>query len=493
GLRDAYMARVPVIALAGGRLKETRYRAPYQELEDIGTFDHVTKFNATVETIDRLPDMLRQAIREVTSGCPAPAHLELGGLLGNMTFEELEDDNIIEPRFSQTPSFRPSAEPEDIANIVNELSAAQRPVIVAGGGIKSSGAQAELVEFAQKRQIPVATSMNAKGAIPENDPLSVGVVGQYSRECANRVVEEADLVFYIGSMTGGQVTNHWQSPAIGKKVIQADIDPHWLGRNYPNVASACGDAKAVLGQLLVASEKSHGNPEWLQRTREIVGDWEQHFEAYRSSDATPVRPERILREVSNYLPDDAIFVCDTGHAGMWSAQFVELTSPNQKFLRAAGSLGWGFPAALGAKCGCPDRPVFAFTGDGGFYYHLTELETAKRHGINTVTIVNNNEGLNQETPLWERPEGDESLFHHWRFEGINFAKIAQEMGCFGIRVTDPSKIAEALDQAVASHLPAVVEIMSDVKAMAPSAWAPEVAGPGGYAVNPLDVEVDNEV
>ncbi len=476
GLRDAFMARSPIVAITGGSTDEYRYRGDYQEIDDERAFDPVTKFNVRVDRLDRLPDLLRQAFREATSGCPAPTHLAIAGLLGNITMGEMDDDDIVETRFAQIPAFRPAAEPSDVDAVLTALAAAERPVIVAGGGVVASGAQNELRRFAAKHRIPVATSLNAKGAVLDDDALCVGVVGLYSRASANRVVHESDLVFYIGSMTGGQVTNHWKTPGAGKVVIQLDIDPSGLGRNYPNVASMCADARVGIRQLTDGSTTIAPRTEWLDRVATIVGEWTTSTRALRTSDVVPIRPERVLEDLSAYLPDDAIFVCDTGHAGMWAAQYLQMTSPRQKFLRAAGSLGWGFPAALGAKCGQPDRPVFAFTGDGGYYYHLSELETAVRYGINTVTIINNNFSLNQETPVWRNSGNGVDFDHHWKFGDVDFADLATGMGAFGVRVEDPSELTSALDEAVASGLPAIVEVISDPAAMAPPRWMPEPTG-----------------
>lgn len=475
GLRDAYMAHSPVIAFTGGRLPEFRYRAPYQELEDQPAFSSLTKYNASIDDLARFPDMIRQAFREVTSGCPAPVHLEIAGMLGNISMGEMEDDDVVEPRFSAVPAFRPAAASEDVASVMEALAAAERPIIVAGGGVVASGAQQALCDFAAKHQIPVATSLTAKGAIPETDPLSVGVVGVYSKETANRAISGADLVFYVGSMTGGQVTNHWSMPAKGTKVIQLDIDPHWLGRNYPNIASLCGDARTVLKQLIDYCPPLPTRSEWLKSLAENKQNWNDKYAPICQENSQPFRPERAMSILGDYLPEDAILVSDTGHAGLWTAQFLDITSPKQTYIRASGSLGWAFPAALGAKCGNPDRPVFAFTGDGGFYYHFSELETAVRYGINTVTIVNNNFSLNQETPVWQKPPEGLNFDHHWKFGHVSLANIATEMGAFGIRVTDPKELKSALDKAVASNLPAVVELITDVEALAPRPWTPDQA------------------
>jgi acetolactate synthase-1/2/3 large subunit len=250
GLRDAYLACSPVIAMTGGPAA-ARYRHAYQELEDFTQFDHTTKFNARVDAIARLPDILRQAFREATSGCPGPVHLQFGGHHAESIMTEADLELIVEERYRQVPPFRPAADEAQVKEALRALEAAERPIIVAGGGVAWSGAQAEVVQLAERLNVPVATALNAKGAILDTHPLAVGVCGTYSRTCANRAVAEADLVFYIGSHTGSQVTARWQVPKPGAStVIQLDIDAREIGRNYPVKHALLGDARTVLRQML---------------------------------------------------------------------------------------------------------------------------------------------------------------------------------------------------------------------------------------------------
>ncbi|MBN8905701.1 MAG: thiamine pyrophosphate-binding protein, partial [Rhodospirillales bacterium] len=432
GLRDAYMACTPMIAFTGGNTPLNRYKNPYQSVEDFTQFDPVTKFNARVDAPQRVPDLLRQAWREATSGTPRPVHLQFGGHHGQMAEGEADLGPVfIEERFQQVPAFRPTAPDEDVKKALAALNAAKRPVIVAGGGVVKSGAQAEVVKLAEMLDIPVATAMNAKGAIADTHRLAVGVVGTYSRACANRTVHEADLVFFIGSQTGGQVTANWTKPPRGTNVIELNIAPADMGRNYPNVASLCGDAKAVLHQLLAAAQPAkHGD--WVAHVQGFVKEWRADADAQRKSDATPMRPERVCAELTDLLPADAVLVSDTGHSGIWTGTMIELNHPTQRFLRCAGSLGWAFPAALGAKCAAGDRPVVCWTGDGGFYYHIAELETAARYGINAIIVVNNNSALNQEITLYDsvyngQQRGNSSEM--WKFTERNFAQVAESFGC----------------------------------------------------------------
>ena len=476
GLQDAYLGVSPVIAITGHRPPMHRHRNSYQEIEHSRPFASVTKYSVEVETAEQLPHLLRQAFREVTTGQTLPAHLDFSGISGDVITDGILDtDVIVEDPFTQRPAFRPEPEPERVREAARILSQAERPVIVAGGGVTASGAQAEVVRLAEMLNIPVATALNAKGCIPENHPLSVGVVGSYSRWSANRVVSEADLVLFIGSHTGSQVTLDWRLPEVGTPTIQIDIDASELGRSYPAAYGLLGDAKRTLERLIDVLEPTGGNASWVERAQEHVQNWRDEHEPVLTSDAVPIRPERLCQELTDFLPSDAVLIADTGHAGIWTGSMVDLNHPGQSYLRAAGSLGWGLPAALGAKCGVPDRPVVCWTGDGGMWYHIGELETAVRYGINAVIVVHNNGGLNQDRrgdeAAYEGREGGNSG-ELWRFNDTNFAQIAESMGALGIRVTDPNQINSALDQAVSANRPAVVDIVSDGDVAAAPPWGP---------------------
>ena len=473
GLRDAYMACSPVIAITGGPDSESRYRHLYQEIEDFSMFEPVTKFNARIDRLNRLPDLLRQAFREATSGAPGPVHLETRGSHGQVVEEEGDLELIVEERHKEFPAFRPEPELERVRDAAAALRQAQRPVIVAGGGVTASQAAQEVVELSEKVSIPVATSLNGKGTIADDHPLSVGVVGTYSRSCANRAVAEADLVFFIGSHTGSQVTNNWKIPRPGAAVIQLDISAADLGRNYSNTVSLLGDAKATLRKMIEALQPMEPRTSWIRRVQQLVSEWRDQVAPLRDSDAVPMRPERLCKEITEFLPPNAVVVSDTGHSGIWSGTMIDLNKPGQRYIRCAGSLGWAFPASLGVKCALPDTPVLCFTGDGGFYYHLAELETAVRFGINAVIVVNDNHSLNQETRLFDSAYGGQQrgrAGEMWIFENINLAKVAEAMGCFSLRVERPSDIKGALERAFAANKPAVIDVVSDIKALAARGW-----------------------
>ena len=474
GLRDAWLAHSPVIALTGGREPRTKFRKVYQEVDDLPAFEPVTKFNATIDDVARFPDMVRQAFRVATSGTPGPVHLQFRGNEGQIDAEEAEMEPICEPQFARVPPYRPAAEEASVMAALAHLQAAQRPVIVAGGGVRASGAAPELVALAETLHIPVATSLNGKDAIPANHPLSVGVVGTYSRESANRVVNAADLVCFVGTETGGMTTHFWAVPAIGTPAIQIDIDPQAIGRNYPLLAGVNGDAKVTLARMLAAAERASAGKRkaWVEEARRICKEGAQKYAALFASDAAPIRPERICAELTRHAPDDAIVVVDTGHAGMWMGGMFDLTSPRQSYMRSAGHLGWAFPAGIGAKCACPDRPVITFTGDAGLWYHIAEIETAARWRINAITVVNNNSGGNQSKRGFDRVYGGtqtEQAREMWTFSKVNFARIAEDMGALGIRVEKPSEMGPAVAQALQANRPAIIDVVTDIDALAPLA------------------------
>ena len=478
GLRDPYLACSPMVVLTGGPDRRSRHRHVYQQIDDLPLFQPVTKYSERVEDVTRLPDVLRQAFRAATTGRPGPTHIELAGHQGELALEVGELSVVPEPQFRQVPPMRPPADQEAVANVARLLERAKRPVIIAGGGVRLSGAGPELVELAQRLAIPVATSLNSKDVIPGNHPLNVGVPGLYCRKSANRIVLEADLVLFVGSHTGSQVTFDWQVPPPETPVIQIDIDPEELGRHYPNQASLLGDAKIVLRQLIDASDASTAalRQPWVKRAQTLVCQWREEFAPLMNSDAVPIRPERLCKELSELMPPDTLLVSDTGHSGMWTGGMIDLNEPGQGFIRAAGSLGWGLPAALGAKLASPDRPVLLFSGDGGFWYHLSELETAVRCNINAVLLINNNKSLNQEIAVYSAAYGGQLRGNHaelWQFSDVSFAELARTMGAEGIRVHKPGELAGALEKAFSAKKPCVVEVMTEMTAVAPLAFLGE--------------------
>jgi len=476
GLKDAFLANSPVVAFTGGPYEHTRNRRTYQQIDDFELFRPLTKYQARVTLPEDLPHALSQSMRAATTGTPGPTVIELHGHFGEIEEEQITAVILDDSRFAVNCPFRPIPDRESVDKVLQLLNQAERPIIVAGGGVRTADAGRELTTLAERLGIPVATSLNAKAVIAGDHPHLAGVSGLYSRESANRAVLEADLVFFIGSHTGSQVTCNHQVPSPGTPVIQLDINGEELGRHYENTASMCCDAKAGLQCLLDArdNDEAHGRESWLDRVNQLGQEWRQKIAKEYESDASPLRPERLCAELTQHLPDDALLVAETGYNGIWTGAFVDLTKPGQDYIRAAGSLGWGLPAAMGAQCALGDnRPVVLFTGDGGIWYHIAELETAAHWQIPLVILVANNVSMNEELEVYIPAYGGKLRGKHaelWQFTDVEFVDVAKSMGVDGLKVTRPGDFPGALEQALQAKAPFVLDVRTDMDAFAPAAF-----------------------
>ncbi|WP_428490520.1 thiamine pyrophosphate-binding protein [Rhodopila sp.] len=477
GLQDAYLGRSPVIAMTGHKQISMQYRNAYQEIPHTPLFAPVTKFSARVDQAADLPRLMRQAWREAMTGTPRPAHLDLNGLQA----EVIEAGAVHEPPVADRalqltmPPHGPLASAADIQHAAECILQATNIVIVAGEGATASAAGKEILALGELLAAPIATSLGGRGLIPTRHRLSIGCAGSYAAPPANRIVNQADLVVFIGCDTGDQVTHGWRIPAIDTPCLQIDLDPAEIGRSYPNTTAVMGDPKATLAGLLSALGRPRRDPAFADRAAAIVSAWRHDRAAALASHAAPIWPDRLCDEITRALPTDGILVADTGYSGIWSSSLIELNGEGQTYLRAAGSLGWSFPAALGAKCAAPHRKVICWSGDGALYYHLSELETARRRGIAVVLVVNNNSGFGQGWPKIQRQQGNKpgDVAELVRFGPTNFADLAQVFGLHGIRVEDPAQIGPALREALASDETVVVDVATDIDCRAPEPWLPE--------------------
>ena len=474
-LQDPYLGHSPVIAFTGRHVAAMQYRNAYQEVDHAPLFAPVTKFNAQMEVVEQMPHLIRQAFREATTGTPRPAHIDVAGFTGDaLTPLEVDFELTVDPVHQTFPAFRPQPDHLMIAQAVTAIVKSKKPVIIVDRGAGISGAREALHQFAQKIQAPITATLDAKSIVLESEPLFRGMVGLYGRSCTNHIVDEADLVIYLGSNTSDHTTANWKLPRPHIPTIQIDMDPVEIGRNYPNCIGIQADVRSAL-EVLVEKCPTLQHDEWLAYSASLVAAWWQEQEVELSRQELPMHPQRLCREMTKLLPKDAILVADTGYSALWTGNLVEMTHPDQMYMRAAGSLGWSFPAAIGAKAAAPHRTVVCFVGDGGFSYHLPELETAKRWGLNVIVIVNNNECLSQgvknlNIAYGNRPEGRKK--ECYVYEPTDFAKIAQAFHCFGVTVEDPQDFAAAFDAAVASNLPAVIDVKTELTYQAQMAWVP---------------------
>jgi acetolactate synthase I/II/III large subunit len=479
GLQDPWLGRSPVIALTGHKEPSFQHRNSYQEIAHAPLFSAVTKFSSPVYTTSELPRLLRHAWRAALADTPRPTHLDFNGLQGDVIeLGQTAEPPVIELEPRPIPVHRPVADERDIERAAAILSGARRLVIVAGDGAAASGAGPEVLALAEALAAPVATTLGARGIIPTRHRLSAGVAGSYSAPPANRIVCGADLVLFVGCDTGDQVTLNWRVPALDTRIVQIEADPLEIGRSYPNTTGLVGDPKATLARLVEIVGRPARDTSFADEAARIVADWRASMTPLVEKAGGPIAVERLCAEITRALPGDGILVADTGYSGIWTGTMIDLNGAGQSYQRAAGSLGWSFPAALGATCAAGPRKVVCFTGDGGFYYHLAELETARRCNIPLTIVVNNNSGFGQNLTgvrriSGNRPGRGEELI---RFGPTDFTAVARSFGVRGIRVEQPGEIAAALQQALAADEPVLVDVVTDLEPRAPEAWAPPIPG-----------------
>ncbi|MBV8776268.1 MAG: thiamine pyrophosphate-binding protein [Alphaproteobacteria bacterium] len=475
GLQDAYLGHSPVIALTGRKEPSFQHRNSYQEIPHAPLFAAVTKFSAPVDTTGELPRLLRHAWRSALADPVRPTHLDFNGLQGDVIeLGQTDAAAKIETDPRPIPVHRPIGADAEIERAAKLLLGAKRLAIVAGDGSATSGAGPEILALAEALAAPVATTLGARGIIPTRHRLSAGVAGSYSAPPANRIVYSADMVLFVGCDTGDQVTLNWTVPDVATPIVQIDADPLEIGRSYPNTTGVVGDPKSTLARLNQLVGRPVRDTGFADEAARIVADWRDSVAALVAKDTAPIAVERLCAEITEALPADGVLVADTGYSGIWTGTMIDLNGAGQTYLRAAGSLGWAFPASLGAKCAAGPRRVVCFTGDGGFYYHLAELESARRYRIPVVIVINNNSGFGQNLTgvhriAGNRPGRGEELI---RFGPTDFTQVAASFGVRGIRVEQPDKIAPALAEALAADEPVVVDVVTELEPRAPEPWSP---------------------
>ena len=477
GLAEPHMASSSVIAITGATSTRSTGKAAYQELDQLPLFDSVTKWNVSIIRGDRIPEIIRNAFRTALTGKGGPVHIDLPEdvAASEADFVDIYADSA----YASYPSIRCRPDPNAVKLAAELLLKAERPVLIVGLGALVSGACDEIAQFAELLEIPVATTLSGKGVIPENHPLSIGVVGAYSRKCANDAVEESDLVFFVGCSIDGMVTDAWRLPGREAKIIHLDIDPYVFGRNYRTEVSLYSDAQLGLIDVMNAIKEIEDTARpvrasWASKVKFAVTQWREEVKKISASDSVPIKPQRVIMELRSLLDPADILAADTGYMSAWTGVLYDVLAKGRTFIRAAGSLGWAFPAALGAKLAAPDKKVVCVTGDGGFTYHLAELETALRHRIPAVAVVLNNKSLAFEHHILKYYYQGKA-FEIADYEDVNFGKIANSFGCFGIRVERPAEIREALINAFNSGKPAVVDIVVDKEEYGPVTYYEKIA------------------
>lgn len=463
-LIDAYWASSPLIALSGTTNTNTRYRSEYQEVEQTSMFPSMTKWAGDLPQPERIADVLRTVVRTAVSGVPGPAYL---GIPADWFGKRLAStpDLYAESAFMKVPALRVAPLAPDIERAAALMSAAEKPVILAGGGVMLSEAWQELTALAEALNVPVVTTMAGKGSIADSHPLSVGAAGRYSRKVANETLGAADFCVAIGTRLGSMGTDVFKYPRQGARIVHIDLDPSSLGRNYREDVSIVADAKSAIVMLsdAVRASKSNGSrwAAWTKKVQADVSAWRKDVESFSREPILQgrINPYHIMRLLDQHLTGDDLLVADTGYMAAWAVTVLQQKQAGRNMLRAAGSLGWAFPATFGAKLAVGGkRRVFGLTGDGGLGYHLADFETALRLKIPAVQIVMNNCTLAFEYHV-QKYVHNELCPEASEFLDVPFGDVARAFGGHGERVTTAEQFIPALRRAEESGKPAIVDVV----------------------------------
>lgn len=471
-LAEPFWSGSPVVALTSTMRRSERFRKEYQELDQPPLFASVTKWGAEASIPGHTPRLVREAARQAISGAPGPVYLGIPNDIFETDLPDYQPPTPGEPM--ETPLNRPAPTAADAEAVVRALISAQRPIILAGNGIHHSGAHDALRKLAERFGIPVATSNSGKGSIAETHDLAIGSVGRYSRKYANAAMRDADLILAVGTGLGGMVTNSYQLIGADTRLIHVSIDPEVVGLNFPTELGLVADARTFLETVLdtadrmeaLASQAVAVHATNLSLERAAWRDVRASLAEHDGLDGRPMRPEAVMAIVDTQIADDAVIVADTGYASAWAGALAETRVAGRNFVRADGSLGWAFPAALGAQLAAPDKQVICVTGDGGFGYHIGDIETAIRLELPVVVIVLNNQTLAFEEHVQDLLYG-KIVAEVNSFHDVDYGKVARAFGANGFRVTNADEFSRALAVGLKRRGPTIIDAVIDRQAMAP--------------------------
>ncbi|MEM2939703.1 MAG: biosynthetic-type acetolactate synthase large subunit, partial [Candidatus Bathyarchaeia archaeon] len=453
GIANAYMDSSPVIAITGQVPRSFIGKDAFQETDIVGVTTPITKCNFQVRNAAEIPKIVKTAFYIALTGRRGPVLIDLPKDVQTEEAEMNFDDKI------ELRGYRPTYDPHplQIDKAVQLLTQAERPLIIAGGGVIASNACSELVALAETLVAPVATTLMGKGAISENHPLSVGMLGMHGTVAANHLVQDADVLLAVGMRFSDRSTGNLKTFCPDGKIIHIDIDSSEIGKNIrphvPIVADAKRALQSILNRLMEKFSRKE-RTEWLSRIEELKRIHEEMVKL----EGDAIKPPALMAEVRRILPNDAIITTEVGQNQMWAALYLKVYKP-RTFISSGGlgTMGFGFPAALGAKVACPDVPVVDIAGDGSFIMTEQDLASSVAWKIPVTVIILNNSVLGM-VAQWQR------LFYNRRYSAVHlksipdFAKLAEAYGAQGLRVQSIEEFKNALKMAMNSDVTTVIDV-----------------------------------
>ncbi len=461
GVMEANESSVPIMAITTDVATTSAGKYPLTELDQEALFRPLTKWNAVVPQAAMLPRLVRSGFKAMSTGRPGATHL---GLPFDVQKAPVPAEEIwADARYGTFPTHRLGPDPDEAAEFLDVLLAAEAPVIVCGGGVVLSGAEEELRRLAERLDLAVATTVSGQGALAEINPNCLGVVGSNGgRPSTRAVVDEADLVVFIGCRAGSVTTERWTTPAANVPIAHIDNDPAVIGACYQTKASLCADARlalAALNRLLDESGEARAFGGVTKVTAAKEDKWKA-FNLIAASEELPLRPERVMATLNRLAPEDAVVVADPGTPCPYFSAFYELKRPGRHFItnRAHGALGYALGASVGAQIARPDSKVICAMGDGSFGFSVGEFETVTRLGLPITFIVFSNAVFG-----WIKA-GQKSGFGE-RYFSVDFnrtdhAAVAEAFGVKAWTASNPAELDQALKASLAHDGPSLVDVIA---------------------------------
>lgn len=450
GIATAYMDSVPLVAITGQVPTTLLGCDSFQEADITGITIPITKHNFLVKDIKDIPRVVKEAFHIAGTGRPGPVLIDIAKDITTFT------DKFEYPETVDLPGYKPNyiGNVRQVKDAVEAILKAERPVLYVGGGAVSSGAHQEVLRLAEMLDIPVTTTLMGMTAFPSRHPLSLGMLGMHGTAYANFAVCETDVLIAVGARFDDRVTGNLDTFATKAKVIHIDIDPAEIGKNVEVDIPIVGDVKSVL-EMILERVTPQTRPEWHAQ----IKAWKEAYPL--GYETNGLKPQRVIEEIHRITKGEAIICTEVGQHQMWTAQFYPFSRPRSLITSGGlGTMGFGFPAAIGAQIGNPDRLVVNIAGDGSFQMNIQELGTVVAHEIPVKVIILNNFYLGM-VRQWQE------FFFQKRYSGTvlesnpDFVKIAEAYGASGFRITHPDELVETLEKALNTLGPVVVDCHVD--------------------------------
>ncbi|MCM8782346.1 MAG: biosynthetic-type acetolactate synthase large subunit [Candidatus Omnitrophica bacterium] len=453
GIATAYMDSIPIVAITGQVKTMLIGNDAFQESDVTGITRPITKHNYLVRNIEDLSLIVKEAFHIASTGRPGPVLIDIPVDI------QLQETEFHYPTEVSIRGYKPTyfGHPGQIKKAAKEIGKSKRPIIYAGGGVIISGASAELRELAEKIQAPVTTTLLGLGAFPQTHELSLGMLGMHGTAYANHAIMESDMIIAVGARFDDRVTGRLDAFAPNAKIIHIDIDPASVSKNVEVDIPIVGDARNILIELN-KSVKKPDTAKWLEQ----IHEWKRrHPLRYHDSDGK-IKPQYVIEQIYEATKGrDTIICTEVGQNQMWAAQFYKYTQP-RTFISSGGlgTMGYGFPAAIGAKLGCPEKVVFDIAGDGSIQMNIQELATAVINKIPVKVVILNNSYLGM-VRQWQE------LFYKKRYSNTylphipDFVKLAEAYGAVGIRVAKKQEVRPAIEKALAMDSVVFIDFIVD--------------------------------